>query len=327
MALVVLPAPIGSPLGEAALADPHLAAIEAHPLAGRFGRAYYPLAVDDPGRDASLAVLDGGTVLGWMAGFAAGGRLGWFHAPAQPFFRADLDAPARAHAGQALVAGMEAMRRDGALAGWSLSDPDSAATLSALGEAALAHGAAPRLALVGVHDLVLPEERMRQALRRRYRPMVNWGRDNLALAVIDAAHPDAPAFDEYRGFHARIAGRVTRADASWQAMYDAIVGGDGELLLGRLVDGTLVAGLMAIDGTETTIYASGVFDRTRFDLPLAHYPMWRAMLGARGRGRRRFELGDVAPPEEADAKAGSIAHFKRGFAGAIEARLWWQAGR
>lgn len=327
MPLAVLPAPIGSALAQATLADPAFAAADSHPLAGRFGRDYYPLAVEPAGTDASLAVLDGASVLGWMAAFLRDGELAWFHAPAQVFTRAGLDPGTRARVAEALVAALEAQRRDGGIAGWSLSDARAGGTLSPLGEAALAQGASPRLGLVGIHDLTRDEPAMRQALRRRYRSMVNWGQSNLTIAASDAATPDAAAFAEYRAFHARIAGRVTRGGASWAVMERWIGTGGGELLLGRLADGQLVAGLMVIDGGETSIYASGVFDRARFDLPLAHYPMWRAMLGARARNRRIFELGDVAPAPEADAKESSIAHFKRGFASAIETRLWWTSAR
>lgn len=323
MPLAVLPAPIGSALAQAALAEPAFAAADAHPLAGRFGRDYYPLAVEPAGTDASLAVLDGQAVLGWMTAFLREHMLGWFHAPAQFFVRSGLDPGTQARAGEALVAALEARRRDGGIGGWSLSDPLSAGSLSPLGEAALAQGAAARLDLVGLHDLAPDEPAMRQALRRRYRSMVNWGQANMTIA----AAADAAAFAEYRAFHARIAGRVTRGDASWAVMERWIGAGGGELLLGRLADGQLVAGLMAIDGGETSIYASGVFDRARFDLPLAHYPMWRAMLGARARGRRIFELGDVAPAAGADAKEANIAHFKRGFASAIGTRLWWRSAR
>ena len=69
-------------------------------------------------------------------------------------------------------------------------------------------------------------------------------------------------------------------------MFDWISSGRGELVLGYLGE-DLVAGTLVVDGATTALYASGVYDRDRFDKPLAHYPLWFAMRWGRMSVMRR----------------------------------------
>lgn len=195
----------------------------------------------------------------------------------------------------------------------------------------LAEGAAPRLAMTAVTDLTLSEKEIHGALRKSYKSLVNWGRRHLDLKAVDRTNPDRGAFEDYRAFHRRIAGKVTRAAGSWEAMFALMRDGHGELLLGYL-DGDLVSGTMIADGLHQAIYMSAVYDRERFDKPLGHWPLYAALLRAKGRGLRAFELGDVpvkpapatiAAEPEAE-KAYAVGQFKKGFATHIQARRVWR---
>ena len=67
-----------------------------------------------------------------------------------------------------------------------------------------------------------------------------------------------------------------------------------------------------VDTPASTYYLSGIYDRARFDKPLAHWPLWQAMLRSHQRGRTVFELGDVPLEGAASPKEVSIGYFKRG---------------
>jgi hypothetical protein len=250
-------------------------------------------------------------------------RFSWLDMPARPFVNTAGDGTALAAASAALVRKLEAMLREGRLASWEVGDLPVSAHLSPLGTEALACGAVPRLMIRAEHDLTLDEAAMVAHLRRRFRPMINWGRENIRITVVDRANPDAQAFAAYRAFHLSVAGRTTRPEASWDEMYSQIASGGGELQLGHLADGRLVAGLMGVDGTDVAAYASGVFDRSMFHHPLAHWPMWNAILRARHRRMTVFDLGETPPPGAGSAKEQGIAQFKRGFATRLVPVLSW----
>ena len=71
---------------------------------------------------------------------------------------------------------------------------------------------------------------------------------------------------------------------------------------------------MVADAGGTAYYASGVYDRSRFDKPLGHFPVFDAMIRAGGRGVARFDLGEIVPrTADADDKEVQIGFFKKGF--------------
>jgi lipid II:glycine glycyltransferase (peptidoglycan interpeptide bridge formation enzyme) len=107
-------------------------------------------------------------------------------------------------------------------------------------------------------------------------------------------------------------------------MFDNIVGGLGELALAYLDDHKLVAGTMTFDGSEVTYYASGVYERELFDRPLAHFPLYDAILRSRGRSMKFFDLGAMPSKGAASEKEYNIGFFKRGFATFVEMHLVWR---
>ena len=73
-----------------------------------------------------------------------------------------------------------------------------------------------------------------------------------------------------------------------------------------------------------TYYASGVYDRERFDQPLAHWPLYDAIRRSGARGMRRFDLGELPAKGTVSDKEFNIGYFKRGFASQIDMHLVWQ---
>lgn len=150
------------------------------------------------------------------------------------------------------------------------------------------------------------KERIR--LRKSYKSLVNWGRDNL---MVWAAQSDAE-FAAFREFHAQIAGRVTRSQASWERCFGEIRAGRGALILGFL-DRKLVTGALFIDGAQIAVYWSAVSDRS-LDIPLGHYVVWHGIGRAAHRSMQWLELGEVPKEGAATPKEVSIGRFKTGFA-------------
>ena len=201
----------------------------------------------------------------------------------------------------------------------AISDPDGM-----VASALLSAGATPRLEFRAEADLAPGDDDLAADLRHGHRQQVRWGRTHLRLVHVDAGDPDRQGFDRIRALHAEVAGRVTRPSESWQAMLEFIVQGQGAAILGLLGE-ELVAANIVLDAGHTAYYASGVYRREHFDKPLAHHCLFAAILRARQRGRRFFDLGAVAlPGEGACAKLQSIGYFKRGFTSRVVSSTCWR---
>jgi lipid II:glycine glycyltransferase (peptidoglycan interpeptide bridge formation enzyme) len=96
-----------------------------------------------------------------------------------------------------------------------------------------------------------------------------------------------------------------------------------ELLLSYLDESKLVGASLFLDTGETTTYGVGVYERSLFEKPLSHAPIFMAMLRAKERGQRRFVIGDVPPAKSPQDKEFSIGWFKSGFTGNLTVGLDW----
>mgnify|MGYP006935479713 CR=1 FL=1 len=161
-------------------------------------------------------------------------------------------------------------------------------------------------------DLTGGEAVWRGHLRDSYKSLVNWGRKNMDWEAGHRLVPTVKAFHEY------IAGRATRPALTWNLMADEVEAGRGDCIIGRY-NGRLAAASVFIDGSAISIYWTGVYDRSLFPKPLAHYALWLGMKRAAERGMKTLELGDVPEPGTASDKEVAIGYFKRGFASVIAA--------
>lgn len=298
------------------LAPPHR---EAHPRLSGFGRSYYPLALGDAYADRSFVLTRGDTPVAAAICGSDGETFSQFGAPIRLHLAGELGAAMERELLRGLIE--QLMRMAGSEKTLRLADRIGTA-LSPLGELCLSLEGKAELQVMATVDLTQEVEQINAAIRRRYRPLINWGKKNLRLEYINANAPSKEKFLEYQEFHKLVAGRVTRAQESWDAMYAALKNGAGELVLGYEGD-ALVSGAMIIDGFEISIYASGVYDRTKFDRPLAHWPMYDGILRARQRGRKIFEIGAVDKASNPSQKETQIAQFKRGFASHLVPELSW----
>ena len=297
--------------------------IDDDPLYGPFGRAYYPAVFEDRRCDTSFAVTDAGSPLAIVQCTRGIDELDYYGAPVRLFLRDGLGArdaePAIATAFVQLdnLAGEDRSRRV------TIRDDGSLGALSTVGKQCLNRRAAGALRLTGLCALDRGETGMRRGLRKSFQSLVNWGRRNLKLVSVNVANPDAELFKSYQAFHADVAGRVTRSEQSWTAMFDWIACGRGELILGYLNNDELVTGTLVVDGIISSFYASGVYDRARFHQPLGHWPLWLAMVHSSARGKSVFTLGDLPLAGAASEKEIAIGYFKRGFATEIQTWIAW----
>ncbi len=174
---------------------------------------------------------------------------------------------------------------------------------------------------VGYVNLFLSEEDIWRSTRKSYRSLINRGRSTFQTSVMNFESFQEETFEEFRQFHATVAGRVTRPAESWRVMRAEIHQGDAELISirdqGQLVGSTFVRSSHGI-----SLYATGVYDRSRFDQPIAHWPVHCAILGAKARGDAVFVLGEVDMNDSSRSdKERNIALFKRGFASDVATYL------
>jgi len=302
----------------AALASSRLFNFDTVPQFSDSLRQYYALCFRESHREASFVLIENErpVVLVWTTLSANG--IDFFGVPLRLFWAEEVS-ESRV---KAVFGHIDSLAEESAAQRILVTDLEPSGSLSAVGKACLDRQYRPGLRLSAQTDLTCGADLLRQRLRKSYRSLVNWGKNNQRIVTINRANPERGSFDLYQQFHLKVAGRVTRAQETWDCMFDIIAGGGGELTLGFLED-DLVAGTMVLDGNGTSLYASGVYDRDRFDLPLAHWPLWLSILRAAERGQRRFEIGDIPIKGCASDKEVAIGYFKRGFATEIAVSMTW----
>jgi hypothetical protein len=294
-------------------AAPELSHVRGHPTTSAAGTKYYADTHPDA-VDASFAVVHAGAPQLMVKCNALGGTLGYFSGPITLLARGHLAREIRDQAIRVALGHLDllAAKHNAHTVAIREEKVDDGPTL--LEVECMARGGTKELWQTGLCDLALSETEIHGRIRKSFKSLVNWGRRNLTLKYFRAENPDPALFDSYRDFHAQIAGRITRSDASWNSMRNWILSGTGELGLAYLEVGELVAGTMIVDGEETSVYASGVYDRTRFEMPLSHFAIYNAILRSRNRGLKWFDLGHLPEKGSVTDKEYNIGFFKRGFA-------------
>jgi hypothetical protein len=291
------------------------------PRYGVFGRQYYPLVFGNSRRDASYTVTIQGRPAALVPCSLGPGLLDWFGMPIRVFLAHDLSTHQQNTAlNAALNYLFDIVEREGVLHIILRQSQSSSQTI--LEQWCLDHGFSRRFRYTAVMDLSLDEAAMRRSLRQSAKPQVNWGKKSLRIDFLNKQNPEPSLFKHYRDFHLAIAGRITRPEASWVAMYDWIIRGRGEIIFGYLGE-RLVSAAMTVDGDTVAYYASAVYDRSLFDMPLAHWPLWLSILRAKERGMLFYEIGDIPKQGEASPKEVNIGFFKRGFASEIQEWSLW----
>jgi len=312
------PSAFGDAVSQGVFADP-----ADHPVYGRFGRAYYPVALGGAMSDRAFAVVDGERPALLVECSVREGVLSHFGFPLRFVFAPDLAPKARR---KCLNAAFEQLGKiaseDGAETA-VISGGPAGTPLSGMDQACLERGGTPGLKIRAEAELAQSEEELKRGLRDSYKSLINWGSRNIRLAYANAENPDREFLAALAGFHAKTAGRAVHGPATWDALFAPVADGHGEISLGYLEDGELVAGTLIVDEGPTAMYCLAVYDRERFDKPMGHWPLFDAMLRAKARGRERFDFGDVPPRGTVGDKEYNIGFFKKGFTPRLVAETVW----
>ena len=290
-----------------------------HPRYSTFGLEYYPLALGKDYRNCSFAVLDGNEPMAVAICGTNGDTFSQFGATIQFFISNGLNKKKEKQIFQGILKHI-ADKADGEKA---LKVADKIGqNLTQIGEISLSLDGKLCAQVFALVELTKNENEIYSAIRKSYRPFINWGRKNLQLEYINADNPSYDKFFNFQNFHYNISGRKTRSQESWDVMYTAIRKNMAELTLGYHM-GELVSGTLIIDGKDISIYASGVYDRSKFNLPLSHWPLYDGILRSKKRGKKVFEIGLVDKGSNLEKKEMQIASFKCGFANNLSPEIHW----
>ena len=290
-----------------------------HPRYSKFGLEYYPEVLGEKYRDCSFALFRNNEPIAIALCGTDGATFSQFGQPIEFIFCQKLSDRLQRRAQNKMIThliGKAEFEQD-----LKLADKVQP-TLSQLGEVALSKDGKPFLRVMAEVDLSLEITEIYSSIRKSYRPFINWGRKNIELEYVNAENPSLEKFKRYQEFHRLISGRVTRTQTSWDIMFSAICDNMAELTLGYF-EGDLVSGTLVVDGARISIYASGVYDRSKFDLPISHWPLYDSILRSKNRGKRLFEIGLVDSQSNAEKKEMQIAKFKRGFANNLSTEIFW----
>jgi hypothetical protein len=172
---------------------------------------------------------------------------------------------------------------------------------------------------VAAVDLLISEKTRWSILRKSYRPLVNWGKQNLEIRYVDCLNPDYSRFLEFKDLHLEASGRITRPDSTWDCQFKMIRNGAGYLVTSYLQN-RLVSGCFVMKDKGTASYAVAATNRELMasGLALNHFTLWSTISKAQADGCSRFILGVLDESGDGDKKLQDIELFKRGFATDIE---------
>jgi hypothetical protein len=162
----------------------------------------------------------------------------------------------------------------------------------------------------------------RQKLRKSYKSLINWGKKNLEIILINTNNLSLEKFLTFKDFHLKIAGKKTRSDDSWNIQYKMIEQGFGELALAYLKK-ELIAGSLLIDQNDVSIYFTGVYERELFEFGVSHYLLYQGICRSYERkNTSKFSLG-YFDTNIKDPKWYNIQFFKKGFCERLVPTILW----
>lgn len=178
-------------------------------------------------------------------------------------------------------------------------------------------------------NLSASENELYRQIRKSYKSLINWGKKNLFLRVIDGETIVPEDIERFRELHFHAAGRETRPRHTWDLQYEMVCHKEAFVILGEL-EGELVTAALFPVSAKYCFYGVSASKRELFSKPLSHVVVWNAMLYAKDQGCGFFELPEQCYPKQGNPipseKELSISTFKRGFGGETKVRLniTWQ---
>ncbi len=289
---------------------------------------YYAAMESDPYEDHSVAVLnadDHPIALAYACD--AGGEINYFRMPVAPAWAPKLPSDLCDQAGllmiKTLIDRLQASSASALQVAHAPFHGPGAGLLNSWQMHLAAAGASYIPGHRAVINLTQPTGEIWKDVRKSYRPLINAGRRTMQISVMDKNSLDPAVFSQFQAFHQRMAGRVTRSQASWDRKFELLRHGLAEMIITRH-DDTMIGCTYVFFDDITSQYATGVYERALFEKPISHCPLYIAIERAKDRGNLWFNLGDVLLPLQADPKERNIAQFKKGFSSRIEISGYWR---
>lgn len=161
-------------------------------------------------------------------------------------------------------------------------------------------------------------EGLRKGLRKGHASDVKRAKELFETCVFDKDSLTDPVFAQYQELHRKASGRVTRPQATFDAMKAMIRAGDAILVAARQAEAFIGFSLVTTYRGRA-YYASAANDPDAGNLPINHGIQWKTLEWLNERGYSSYEIGwqEFGPqlhsfPSEKEI---ALGHFKRGFGG------------
>lgn len=284
--------------------------------------SYYAEYYGEKFKDHSFLIVNNGELLGYCICFQIAGQL-CFPAEGIRFEFINEKWQAISKLGKQILEYIEQLARENSCDEIVIKENKIQGELSSIGEVLFNNNYKPRLLfdmLVNKHNF--NEQQYYAGIRKSYKSLINWGRRELKIEYINKNNLRYDEFANFQNFHQKISGKKTRSDESWNIQYKMLENGFGELILGHY-QGNLVAGSLFIDQFDTTVYFTGVYERSLFEYGVSHYLLYEGILRAIMRdGANKVFLGNF-DAHITDEKQHNIQFFKKGFCNELAPIILW----
>jgi hypothetical protein len=288
------------------------------PAAGRSGSSY---------TQHSLVAHDAeGPVAGLVLTVEGNGGLAYLSSYGRPIYVAEApaaSAPRRRTAARLLHRALGDLRDQHSCQPYQLRDFVHGGRLHPLTELLLRDGARVLPYFVQTIDLSSTPEEILASSRSTTRNLLRRGRPGLDVDVVTAQDVTGEHLAAFRALYVGYHGRDSRTPEAWAAMLDCVRANEAFFVFGR-EDGRYVSAAYFAVSARYCHYTNAVNDRSRYGNGLSHPVVWQAVLHARERGCRWFELGErLYPAQHAGLveKYHTISQFKAAFGSDVTTRL------
>lgn len=170
-------------------------------------------------------------------------------------------------------------------------------------------------------DLSLDEKKLWSSVRKSFKSLINNGKDNFNIHIMDYQNPCFETNEIYRKLHHKTAGRVTRSIETFNLQFEMLKD-DNAVLVGIQDRDKFVAFSYFFHHNKKAYYASSSDDPDySSDIPLEHCIIWTAIEYYKKRGLHHLEIGLQQFGQQLfdfpSQKNLNISFFKRGFGGNI----------
>ncbi|OEU67730.1 MAG: hypothetical protein BBJ57_06300 [Desulfobacterales bacterium PC51MH44] len=158
-------------------------------------------------------------------------------------------------------------------------------------------------------------------LRKSFKSLINNGKENFNILIMDSENPDYEIHEAYRKLHHKTSGRITRPLKTFDMQFEDLKN-DRAILIGLKEKERFVA-FSYFSHYQNSVYYGSSSDDPDYEskIPLEHCIIWAAIEYYKKRGFSFFEVGVQQfrtqffdHPSQKDL---NICFFKRGFGGKI----------